>query len=161
MALSMTKALSRVLAWSPRVHGGLRPSSPLQSQWVALCSRLDEHHTDSCLLQAQRLSVALKRIMVRIPFFFKTILFSFFFFLNVKNTSVQQRQTRRAGGRAACRGVHWLLPLCNVIVLNLKRTGPQLSLRPSRVTGFEGSASSWNLLMPLCLSSLQRCSRGS
>ena len=61
--------------------------------------------------------------------FFKTIFFLFFFFsLNVKNTSVQQRQTRRAGGRAACRGVHWLLPLCNLIVLNLKRTGLPLAV---------------------------------
>lgn len=35
MALSMTKALSRVLAWSPWIHGGLRPSSPLQYWWVS------------------------------------------------------------------------------------------------------------------------------
>lgn len=82
--------------------------------------------------------------------FLKQSFFLFFFFsLNVKNTSVQQRQTRRAGGRAACRGVHWLLPLCNLIVLNLKRTGLPLSLRPSRATGCEGSTSSWDLLMPL------------
>lgn len=81
--------------------------------------------------------------------FFKNNLFFFFFFLNVKNTSVQQRQTRRAGGRAACRGVHWLLPLCNLIVLNLKRTGLPLSLRPSRATGCEGLTSGWDLLMPL------------
>lgn len=81
--------------------------------------------------------------------FLKQSFFLFFFSLNVKNTSVQQRQTRRAGGRAACRGVHWLLPLCNLIVLNLKRTGLPLSLRPSRATGCEGSTSSWDLLMPL------------
>lgn len=82
-------------------------------------------------------------------FFFNNPFFFSFFSLNVKNTSVQQRQTRRAGGRAACRGVHWLLPLCNLIVLNLKRTGLPLSLRPSRATGCEGSTSSWDLLMPL------------
>ena len=101
-------------------------------------------------LPAQGLLVVLKHIMVWILLFFLTIFFFFLFFpLNVKNTSVQQRQTRRAGGRAACKGVHWLLPLCNLIVLNLKRTGLPLSLRPSRATGCEGLTSGWDLLMPL------------
>lgn len=68
------------------------------------------------------LQVVLKHDQLYGFLFFKTIFFSFSFFLNVKNTSVQQRQTRWAGGlhAGACIGCCRFVIL--IVFLNLKRT---------------------------------------
>lgn len=52
-------------------------------------------------LLVQGLSVVLKRIMVWIPFFFKTIFFFFFFFLKCKK-HLGTAETDTKGGREGC-----------------------------------------------------------